>query len=39
VRERMVNEARRASEKATLERNVGETLAVLERAWREKKEG
>jgi UDP-glucose:(heptosyl)LPS alpha-1,3-glucosyltransferase len=39
VRVRMGGEARRSSEKATLERNVGETLAVLERAWREKKEG
>ena len=39
VRARMGGEARRASEKATLERNVGETLAVLERAWREKGEG
>lgn len=38
VRARMGGEARRASEKATLERNVGETLAVLERAWREKGE-
>jgi UDP-glucose:(heptosyl)LPS alpha-1,3-glucosyltransferase len=39
VQERMGGEARRASEKATLERNVGETLAVLQRAWREKEEG
>lgn len=39
LRVRMGREARRAAEGATLERNVGETLAVLERAWRDKATG
>ncbi|NNG47459.1 MAG: glycosyltransferase family 4 protein, partial [Deltaproteobacteria bacterium] len=38
VRARMGEEARRTSEKATLERNVGETLSVLERVWHARRE-